>query len=92
MGERPVAPTAPELVLETETGFTVMRPSRDGHVGRAPLSEVVIDGADVSSHHAVPRPEAGRWTPEGENCTSSHRRRTTRCGGTDPWSCGGRRR
>ncbi|WP_406327368.1 FHA domain-containing protein [Streptomyces sp. NBC_00203] len=70
MGERPVAPTAPELVLETETGSTVMSPSRDYHVGRDPLSDVVIDDVRVSWHHAVLRPEADHWTLEDENSTN----------------------
>ncbi|MFF4351065.1 FHA domain-containing protein [Streptomyces sp. NPDC001530] len=70
MGERPVAPNAPELVLETETGSTVMSPSRDYHVGRDPLSDVVIDDARVSWHHAVLRPEADHWTLEDENSTN----------------------
>jgi ABC-type multidrug transport system ATPase subunit/pSer/pThr/pTyr-binding forkhead associated (FHA) protein len=70
MGERPVAPTAPELVLETETGSTVMSPSRDYHVGRDPLSDVVIDDVRVSWHHAVLRPEADHWTLEDEHSTN----------------------
>jgi len=70
MGERPVAPTAPELVLETETGSTVMSPSRDYHVGRDPLSDVVIDDVRVSWHHAVLRPEDDHWTLEDENSTN----------------------
>ena len=70
MAERPAAPTAPELVLETEAGSTVMSPGRDYHVGRDPLSDIVIDDARVSWHHAVLRPEAGRWTIEDENSTN----------------------
>ncbi|WP_406306430.1 FHA domain-containing protein [Streptomyces sp. NBC_00885] len=70
MGERPVAPTAPELVLETDAGSTVMSPSRDYHVGRDPLSDIVIDDARVSWHHAVLRPEAGHWTIEDEGSTN----------------------
>ncbi|MFF3397581.1 FHA domain-containing protein [Streptomyces sp. NPDC002659] len=70
MGERPVAPTAPELVLETEAGSTVMSPSRDYHVGRDPLSDIVIDDARVSWHHAVLRSEAGHWTIEDEGSTN----------------------
>ncbi|WP_405595707.1 FHA domain-containing protein [Streptomyces sp. NBC_01410] len=70
MGERPVAPTAPELVLETDAGSTVMSPSRDYHVGRDPLSDIVIDDARVSWHHAVLRPEAGHWTIEDEDSTN----------------------
>ncbi|MFD4563817.1 FHA domain-containing protein [Streptomyces sp. NPDC058467] len=70
MGERPVAPTAPELVLETETGSTVMSPSRDYHVGRDPLSDVVLDDVRVSWHHAVLRAEADHWTLADENSTN----------------------
>ncbi|MFG2503183.1 FHA domain-containing protein [Streptomyces sp. NPDC048441] len=70
MGERPIAPTAPELVLETDTGSTVMSPSRDYHVGRDPLSDVVIDDARVSWHHAVLHAEADHWTIEDEHSTN----------------------
>ncbi|MBO4258815.1 FHA domain-containing protein [Streptomyces griseorubiginosus] len=70
MAERPVAPTAPELVLETETGSTVMSPSHDYHVGRDPLSDIVFDDARVSWHHAVLRPEDGHWLVEDENSTN----------------------
>ncbi|CAL9645364.1 FHA domain-containing protein [Streptomyces sp. Tu 3180] len=64
MAERPVAP---ELVLETETGSTVMSPVRDYHVGRDPLSDIVLDDARVSWHHAVFHPVDGRWTVEDEH-------------------------
>ncbi|MFJ3222363.1 FHA domain-containing protein [Streptomyces sp. NPDC086783] len=69
MRERPVA-TAPELVLETEAGSTVISPSRDYHVGRDPLSDVVIDDIRVSWHHAVLRPEGDHWTVEDEGSTN----------------------
>ncbi|MGW1029622.1 FHA domain-containing protein [Streptomyces sp. NPDC002577] len=70
MGERSVAPTAPELVIETETGSTVMTPSRDYLVGRDPMSDIVIDDARVSWHHAVLRAEAGCWTLEDTGSTN----------------------
>ncbi|WP_371530460.1 FHA domain-containing protein [Streptomyces sp. NBC_01283] len=70
MGERPVAPTAPELVLETDAGSTVMSPSRDYHVGRDPLSDIVIDDARVSWHHAVLHAELDHWTIEDEHSTN----------------------
>ncbi|MFJ5263162.1 FHA domain-containing protein [Streptomyces sp. NPDC088387] len=70
MAEPPVASTAPELVLETETGATVMIPGHDYHVGRDPLCEIVLDDARVSWHHAVLRPEDGHWTVEDENSTN----------------------
>ncbi|MET7583146.1 FHA domain-containing protein [Streptomyces microflavus] len=70
MAERPAAPTAPELVLETDIGSTVMSPSRDYHVGRDPESDIVIDDARVSWHHAVLHPEAGHWTLQDEDSTN----------------------
>ncbi|MGW3359011.1 FHA domain-containing protein [Streptomyces bungoensis] len=62
MAERPVAPAASELVLETDTGSTVMRPGRDYHVGRDPLSDIVLDDPRVSWHHAVLRCDDGHCT------------------------------
>ncbi|MBD0842944.1 FHA domain-containing protein [Streptomyces sp. TRM68416] len=70
MAERPLAPTAPVLVLETESGSTVMTPVRDYHVGRDPLSDIVIDDARVSWHHAVLHPEADHWTLHDEGSTN----------------------
>ncbi|WP_055489295.1 FHA domain-containing protein [Streptomyces sp. TP-A0356] len=70
MEERPVALTAPVLVLETETGSTVMSPSRDYRVGRDPSSDIVLDDARVSWHHAVLRAEAGHWLLADENSTN----------------------
>ncbi|MGY5072452.1 FHA domain-containing protein [Streptomyces griseus] len=70
MGERPATPTAPELVLETDLGSTVMSPSRDYHVGRDPESDIVIDDNRVSWHHAILHPEAGHWTIEDEDSTN----------------------
>ncbi|MGW8331645.1 FHA domain-containing protein [Streptomyces sp. NPDC055897] len=71
MGERrPRAATAPELVLETDIGSTVMSPSRDYHVGRDPLSDVVFDDARVSWHHAVLHAELDHWTIEDEHSTN----------------------
>ncbi|MFJ3999519.1 FHA domain-containing protein [Streptomyces parvus] len=70
MGERPATPTAPELVLETDLGSTVMSPSRDYHVGRDPESDIVIDDDRVSWHHAILHPEGGHWTIEDEDSTN----------------------
>ncbi|WP_328429871.1 ABC transporter ATP-binding protein/permease [Streptomyces sp. NBC_00443] len=70
MAERPLAPTAPVLVLETESGSTVMTPGRDYRVGRDPLCDIVIDDARVSWHHAVLRPGADHWTLADENSTN----------------------
>lgn len=85
MAERPNAPTAPELVLETETGSTVMSPGRDYHVGRDPSSDIVIDDARVSWHHAVLRPEADHWTLEDEHSTNGTYADGRR---VDEWSVG----
>ncbi|MEU8892608.1 FHA domain-containing protein [Streptomyces sp. NPDC048442] len=70
MGKWPGAATAPELVLETDTGSTVMSPSRDYHVGRDPLSDIVFDDARVSWHHAVLHAELDHWTIEDEHSTN----------------------
>ncbi|MQS37157.1 ABC transporter ATP-binding protein/permease [Streptomyces katsurahamanus] len=70
MAERSVAPTAPELVLETEGGTTVMSPSREYHVGRDPLSDIVLQDTRVSWHHAVLHVEYDHWTIEDENSTN----------------------
>ncbi|MER6126851.1 FHA domain-containing protein [Streptomyces sp. NPDC001795] len=71
MTQRPVdAPTAPVLVLETETGSTVMSPGRAYHVGRDPSSDIVLDDLRVSWHHAVLRAEDGHWVIEDENSTN----------------------
>ncbi|MFF3912313.1 FHA domain-containing protein [Streptomyces sp. NPDC001852] len=70
MAERPIAPTAPELLLETDTGSTVMSPGHDYHVGRDPLSDIVIDDARVSWHHAVLRCDQDRWTLTDQHSTN----------------------
>ncbi|MFJ5774108.1 FHA domain-containing protein [Streptomyces sp. NPDC093094] len=70
MAERPIMSTAPELVLETASGSTVMSPGRDYHVGRDPLCDVVIDDARVSWHHAVLHPAGDHWTIEDEHSTN----------------------
>ncbi|MDQ0989036.1 FHA domain-containing protein [Streptomyces sp. V3I7] len=70
MAERSVAPAAPELVLETDRGSTIMSPGRDYHVGRDPLSDIVLDDARVSWHHAVLRPADGHWLIEDEQSTN----------------------
>ncbi|MFI9822192.1 FHA domain-containing protein [Streptomyces sp. NPDC052013] len=67
MAERP---GAPELVLETESGSTVMSPVRDYHVGRDPLSDIVIDDARVSWHHAVLHANGGHWTLKDTHSTN----------------------
>ncbi|MER6065718.1 FHA domain-containing protein [Streptomyces sp. CA-142005] len=70
MAERPIAPTAPELVLETDTGSTVMSPGHDYHVGRDPLSDIVLDDARVSWHHAVLRCRHDHWTLTDRHSTN----------------------
>ncbi|MFD9318873.1 FHA domain-containing protein [Streptomyces sp. NPDC060053] len=70
MVERPVSSTAPELVLETETGSSVLIPGHDYRVGRDPLSDIVIDDARVSWHHAVLRPDGDHWTVADEHSTN----------------------
>ncbi|MCS0606393.1 FHA domain-containing protein [Streptomyces sp. LP11] len=70
MAERPAAPTAPEIVLETDTGSTVMSPGQDYHVGRDPLSDVVLDDTRVSWHHAVLRCAHDHWTLADEHSTN----------------------
>lgn len=47
-----------------------MSPSRDYHVGRDPLCDVVIDDVRVSWHHAVLRPVDDHWSLEDENSTN----------------------
>ncbi|WP_037890982.1 FHA domain-containing protein, partial [Streptomyces sp. NRRL S-87] len=70
MVERPEAQTAPELVLETDGGVTVMSPGRSYRIGRDPRSEVHLDDARVSWHHAVLRPDGDHWTLEDEHSTN----------------------
>ncbi|MEU6284212.1 FHA domain-containing protein [Streptomyces sp. NPDC047028] len=61
MVERPVAATAAELVLETDRASTVITPGHDYHVGRDPLSDIVLDDDRVSWHHAVLRWDHDHW-------------------------------
>ncbi|MER5198414.1 FHA domain-containing protein [Streptomyces sp. NPDC002884] len=70
MVERPVSSTAPELVLETETGSSVLIPGHDYRIGRDPLSDIVIDDTRVSWHHAVLRPHGDHWTLADNHSTN----------------------
>lgn len=70
MVQRPGVPTAPELVLETDTGSTLMSPGRTYHVGRDPLCEICLNDARVSWRHAILRPEGDHWTVEDEGSTN----------------------
>lgn len=47
-----------------------MSPGREYHVGRDPLSDIVIDDVRVSWHHAVLRAPDGRWSIEDEGSTN----------------------
>ncbi|MFE5941515.1 FHA domain-containing protein [Streptomyces sp. NPDC056480] len=70
MGERPVAPAAPELVLEIDGDATRMSPSRVYRIGRDPTSDIVLADARASWHHAVLSAPAGQWTLADENSTN----------------------
>ncbi|WP_380281892.1 FHA domain-containing protein [Kitasatospora purpeofusca] len=61
MGERPGAPTAPPLVLVTDTDSQLIDPRRAYRLGRDPTSEIVLDDPRVSWHHAVLRTTDGHW-------------------------------
>lgn len=47
-----------------------MSPGREYHVGRDPLSDIVIDDVRVSWHHAVLRSSDGHWSIEDEGSTN----------------------
>ncbi|MFE9040284.1 FHA domain-containing protein [Streptomyces sp. NPDC012421] len=70
MGERPVAPAAPGLVLLVDGVTTRMDPGRVYHVGRDPTSDVVLSDARASWHHAVLRAAGGQWTLADEDSTN----------------------
>ncbi|MFI8828656.1 FHA domain-containing protein [Streptomyces sp. NPDC053431] len=70
MGERPVAPAAPELVLEIDGDATLMNPSRVYRIGRDPTSDFVLGDARASWHHAVLRAVGDHWTLEDEGSTN----------------------
>ncbi|MET9322347.1 FHA domain-containing protein [Streptomyces sp. NPDC003038] len=70
MVQRPGVPTAPELVLRTDQGSTVISPGRTYQVGRDPLCEICLDDARVSWHHAILRPEGDHWTVEDKGSTN----------------------
>ncbi|MFG2826247.1 FHA domain-containing protein [Streptomyces sp. NPDC048434] len=70
MPERQDAPTAPELVVESDGNTQVMSPSRVYHVGRDPESELVMSDTRVSWHHAVLRTKSGHWTVADEGSTN----------------------
>ncbi|MEU8619516.1 FHA domain-containing protein [Streptomyces sp. NPDC048623] len=70
MGQRPVAPAAPELVLEIDGDATVMNPGRVYRIGRDPTSDFVLADARTSWHHAVLRAVGDHWTLEDEGSTN----------------------
>ncbi|GGO90785.1 FHA domain-containing protein [Wenjunlia tyrosinilytica] len=70
MGERQVAPSERQLILETDTDSKVLSTSRSYHVGRDPLSDIVLTDPRVSWHHAVLRPGEGWWTLEDLGSTN----------------------
>ncbi|MCB5179265.1 ABC transporter ATP-binding protein/permease [Streptomyces antimicrobicus] len=70
MVQRPGVPTAPELVLETAGGITVLDPRRVYHVGRDPWCEICLADERVSWHHAVLRTDGDHWTVEDDNSTN----------------------
>ncbi|MFE0650479.1 FHA domain-containing protein [Streptomyces sp. NPDC059534] len=70
MGERPVAPAAPDMVLEIDGDATRMDASRVYRIGRDPTSDVVLSDARASWHHAVFRAAGGHWTLADEDSTN----------------------
>ncbi|KJS53734.1 ABC transporter ATPase [Streptomyces rubellomurinus subsp. indigoferus] len=70
MGARPGAPSAPPLVLLTDSGSQLIDPGREYHVGRDPTSEIVLDDPRVSWHHAVLRAVDDHWLLEDVGSTN----------------------
>ncbi|MFB7589037.1 FHA domain-containing protein [Streptomyces sp. NPDC056169] len=70
MGQRPVVPAAPALVLEIDGDATLMNPSRVYRIGRDPTSDVVLSDARASWHHALLRAVDGHWDLTDEGSTN----------------------
>ncbi|MDV5143684.1 FHA domain-containing protein [Streptomyces sp. SBC-4] len=70
MGERPVAPAAPALILEIDGDATLMDPSRVYRIGRDPTSDFVLSDARASWHHAHLRAVGGHWDLADEGSTN----------------------
>ncbi|MER8235028.1 FHA domain-containing protein [Streptomyces sp. NPDC094049] len=70
MGERPVAPATPDLVLDIDGDETLLRPGHDYRVGRDPAGEIVLADARASWHHAVLAVVGGRWTLTDQGSTN----------------------
>ncbi|MET9675571.1 FHA domain-containing protein [Streptomyces sp. NPDC006482] len=70
MGQRPVVPAAPALVLEIDGDATLMNPSRVYRIGRDPTSDIVLSDARASWHHALLRAVTGHWDLTDEGSTN----------------------
>ncbi|MFJ9521771.1 FHA domain-containing protein [Kitasatospora sp. NPDC101801] len=70
MGERQIAPFAPQLVLETDGDSQVISPSRTYHVGRDPTGEIVLTDPRVSWHHAVLHADGDHWILDDTGSTN----------------------
>lgn len=70
MGERPVAPAAPDLVLEIDGDATLMNPSRVYRIGRDPTSDIVLSDPRASWHHALLHAVDGHWDLTDEGSTN----------------------
>ncbi|MER5641248.1 FHA domain-containing protein [Kitasatospora sp. NPDC002227] len=70
MGERPFAPTAPQLVLETDGDSQLISPSRAYHIGRDPTGEIVLTDPRVSWHHALLHVDHDHWSLDDTGSTN----------------------
>ncbi|MEY9841662.1 ATP-binding cassette domain-containing protein [Streptacidiphilus sp. EB103A] len=70
MGERLIAPNAPQLLLETDGDSQLISPSRSYQVGRDPLSDIMFADPRVSWHHAVLHVGDGHWVLDDAGSTN----------------------
>ncbi|TDT97806.1 FHA modulated ABC efflux pump with fused ATPase and integral membrane subunit [Streptomyces sp. 846.5] len=70
MGERLIAPNAPQLLLETDGDSQLISPSRSYQVGRDPLSDIMLADPRVSWHHAVLHVGDGHWMLDDAGSTN----------------------
>ncbi|AUG82101.1 ABC transporter ATPase [Kitasatospora sp. MMS16-BH015] len=70
MGERPLAPRAPQLLLETDGDSQLISPSREYHIGRDPTGEIVLTDPRVSWHHALLHADDGHWALDDTGSTN----------------------
>jgi ABC-type multidrug transport system ATPase subunit/pSer/pThr/pTyr-binding forkhead associated (FHA) protein/ABC-type multidrug transport system permease subunit len=70
MGERLIAPNAPQLLLETDGDAQLISPSRSYQVGRDPLSDIMFADPRVSWHHAVLYVGDGHWMLDDAGSTN----------------------